>query len=243
MDTIKIQKSKTKIIAHRGLSGIECENSLPAFVAAANRSYFGIETDVHLTADKRFVLMHDNETLRVTGVEKKLSTSNYDELQTLLLNDPRKHDTVARRDLVIPTLEEYLSVCNKYGKMAVIEIKCDMTYCADRLIETIESCHSLDKTTVISFGWDNCVAVKKLRPELKVQYLSCRWKDELLEKLVEHKIDLDVEQTAVTKELIDLLHQNGLELNAWTVDSPETAEKFCGWGIDYLTTNILEQNQ
>ena len=35
-------KGKTLMVAHRGLSGIERENTLPAFVAAANRSYFGI---------------------------------------------------------------------------------------------------------------------------------------------------------------------------------------------------------
>ena len=51
MDTIKIKKKKVKMIAHRGLSGLERENTCSAFVAAGNRSYFGIETDVHRTAD------------------------------------------------------------------------------------------------------------------------------------------------------------------------------------------------
>ena len=57
MDTIKFNKKNVKIIAHRGLSGIECENTNAAFVAAGNRSYFGIETDVHITADGKFVLV------------------------------------------------------------------------------------------------------------------------------------------------------------------------------------------
>ena len=39
MDTIKINSNGVKIIAHRGLSGIEKENTCPAFVAAGNRSY------------------------------------------------------------------------------------------------------------------------------------------------------------------------------------------------------------
>jgi glycerophosphoryl diester phosphodiesterase len=40
MDTVKlINKKNCKMIAHRGLSYIECENSMPAFVAAGNRSY------------------------------------------------------------------------------------------------------------------------------------------------------------------------------------------------------------
>ena len=42
MDTVKIIKGKTKLIAHRGLSGIETENTAAAFVAAGNRDYYGI---------------------------------------------------------------------------------------------------------------------------------------------------------------------------------------------------------
>ena len=44
MDTIKINRGNTRMIAHRGVSGLETENSIPAFVAAGNRSYYGVET-------------------------------------------------------------------------------------------------------------------------------------------------------------------------------------------------------
>lgn len=50
MDSIKLDTRTAKMIAHRGLSGIEKENTNAAFVAAGNRSYFGIETDVHKTS-------------------------------------------------------------------------------------------------------------------------------------------------------------------------------------------------
>ena len=43
--TVLINAKQTKIIAHRGLSGIECENTIAAYIAAGNRNYFGIETD------------------------------------------------------------------------------------------------------------------------------------------------------------------------------------------------------
>ena len=55
MNTIKFNKKNTQIVAHRGLSGIEVENTNSAFVAAGNRSYYGIETDIHRTKDGRFV--------------------------------------------------------------------------------------------------------------------------------------------------------------------------------------------
>ena len=69
MDTIKINKNSTLLVAHRGLSGIETENTNAAFVAAGNRSYYGIETDIHRTTDGRFVVCHDDNLLRVADVD------------------------------------------------------------------------------------------------------------------------------------------------------------------------------
>ena len=46
MNTVKFNKQSVKMVAHRGVSGLERENTCAAFVAAGNRSYFGIETDV-----------------------------------------------------------------------------------------------------------------------------------------------------------------------------------------------------
>ena len=46
MDTIKINKNSVKMIAHRGLSGLEIENTNLAFGLAGNHTYYGIETDI-----------------------------------------------------------------------------------------------------------------------------------------------------------------------------------------------------
>ena len=45
----------TKMIAHRGLSGMETENTSAAFEAACECSYYGIETDVHVTKDGKYI--------------------------------------------------------------------------------------------------------------------------------------------------------------------------------------------
>ena len=69
--TVKVNKLITKMIAHRGLSGIERENTNPAFIAAGNRSYYGIETDVHVTADGKFIICHDNDLKRIANIDGK----------------------------------------------------------------------------------------------------------------------------------------------------------------------------
>ena len=99
MDTVKlINKKNCKMIAHRGLSYIECENSMPAFVAAGNRSYYGIETDVHVTADGKFVIIHDDSTGRVAaGRDLSVEGNSFDLLRGVELAD--KNGLTGRTDL------------------------------------------------------------------------------------------------------------------------------------------------
>ena len=73
------------MIAHRGVSGLEKENTCSAFVAAGNRSYYGIETDVHLTADGRFIICHDNDLKRVAGEDVTIENTTFDELRKIVL--------------------------------------------------------------------------------------------------------------------------------------------------------------
>ena len=72
MNTIKLEGKKPLMVAHRGCSGLERENTHAAFVAAGNRTYYGIETDVHKTADGKYVAIHDDNTKR-TGTADLLS--------------------------------------------------------------------------------------------------------------------------------------------------------------------------
>ena len=66
---MKINNKHVLMIAHRGASSIERENSNPAFVVAGAKSYYGIETDIHLTKDGKFIVCHDDNIKRVTGVD------------------------------------------------------------------------------------------------------------------------------------------------------------------------------
>ena len=64
--------------------------------------------------------------------------------------------------------------------------------------------------------------------------------DEIIENVTRDKMDVDVYYKALTKEIIDQLHAAGIKVNCWTVDQKEDAERLVSWGIDYITTNILE---
>ena len=89
MNTKKFNSLNTRVIAHRGLSGIERENTCPSFIAAGNRSYFGIETDVHVTKDGQFVIIHDETTERVSLGKYNINVeeSDYSAIKDMVLPD------------------------------------------------------------------------------------------------------------------------------------------------------------
>lgn len=239
MNTIVIDKKQAKMVAHRGVSGLEAENTCAAFVAAGNRSYFGIETDVHVTKDNQIAVIHDDNTIRVSGVDKIVEESTLEELQSIPLYN--KEQGVYRTDLRIPTLADYISICKRYDKIAVLELKNRMTPEAiAQIVDIIKEQDYLENVIFISFSWDNVAYLREMLPEQKVQFLISTYDDALIEKLISHRIDLDIRYTAVTKELVDILHKHNLEINCWTVDKAEDAKQLIEWGVDYITSNILE---
>ena len=105
-DTLHLADPKPRMVAHRGTSGLELENTNSAFVAAGNRSYFGIETDVHRTADGQFILFHDDNTKRVAQDEMIIEKTCYETLRAIRLVD--KDGKKGRKDLIMPSLREYI---------------------------------------------------------------------------------------------------------------------------------------
>ena len=242
MNTIKINSNGVKIIAHRGLSGIERENTCPAFIAAGNRSYFGIETDVHVTKDGKFVIIHDDTTKRISLGESEINVekNDYSAVEEIVL--PDLDGTTDRKDIRIPLLKEYIKICKKYEKKAVLEIKNRFQESdIEKLVEQIKELEYIENVIFISFYFRNCVDIRKLLPENEVQYLTEKEiTDELIEKLLKNNIDLDIYYELLSEENIKLLHSKGIKVNCWTCDDKSAAEKLALYGVDYITSNILE---
>ena len=238
MNTKKINNGNTKMVAHRGLSGIERENTIAAFVAAGNRSYYGIETDVHKTKDGKYVVFHDDSTGRIGLDNIVISDSTYGLLSAVRLTDTNGK---TRTDLHIAMLDEYLRVCKRYDKKCILELKGGYTREEiGEIIAIINSEEYLEDVVFISFNLQNLVTLREILPEQPAQYLICDVNDEIIATLKKYSLDIDVVWNALTEENIKLLHSNGIKINTWTVDDAEMGEKLVSWGVDYITTNILE---
>jgi glycerophosphoryl diester phosphodiesterase len=62
----------------------------------------------------------------------------------------------------------------------------------------------------------------------------------MIAKLVADRLDIDIAHSSLTEERIKTMHAAGLIINCWTVDDPARGEELAAWGVDQITSNILE---
>ena len=112
------------IIAHRGVRGLELENSLASLEAALQYDVDAIEFDVHLTGDGQLVVMHDTTTRRTAGGNVRIRDVSLADLRKIQLKNGQQ----------IPTLSEALSLMD--GRHVYIDIKAEG--CADPLVDMLK---------------------------------------------------------------------------------------------------------
>ncbi|MBR4942172.1 MAG: hypothetical protein IKZ19_09265 [Clostridia bacterium] len=239
-DTLKlICEKKPLMVAHRGLSGLEKENTHAAFAAAGNRSYEGMETDIHRTSDGRYVCIHDATTARVGIDNINVEECTFDTVRGIKLCG--RSGVKDRADICIPSLEEYIGICRRYDKDAVTELKGQFT--KEQIIEICEIIATegwLHRTIFIAFDLQNLIYLREYLPKQAAQFLFGGDTEGLPEILNKYDLDLDIYFGSLTPELCERVHADGHLINVWTVDSLEDAQKLAEMGVDYITSNIIE---
>lgn len=156
--------------AHRGFHDNKSdapENSLKAMQLAVENGY-GIELDVQLTKDEKVVVFHDGNLKRVCGVDAKVNSMTYEELQKLyLFNSDEK----------IPLFSEVLKIID--GKVPIImEVKmvngktrvCEL---AHRELKKYKGLYCMESFHPFAVRW-----YKKNRPEVIRGQLAANFKKE-----------------------------------------------------------------
>lgn len=239
--TTKLLKDKgdVKMIAHRGLSGMTLENTVAAFEEAGKRSYYGIETDVHVTKDGKYIIVHDDDLKRIANLDLVIEETDYETLRNLRFKDV--YGESDEENMYLPSLEEYLDVCKKYDKQAILELKNKMEpEEVWGIAEAVQQSGWFERTTFISFASENLVALREKFPMADAQYLLEEVTEEDIQFLIDQRLDLDVRWDYVTRKLVKRMHDAGLKVNCWTVDGKECAKVMKWCGVDYITSNILE---
>ena len=229
-------KSKFKIIAHRGASGYEFENSMSAFKKAIELADV-IETDVRKTKDNVLILSHDDNLQNLTNSNKIISESTFKELEFVKLNNGE----------LIPTVEDLLSI-HKGEIIFNLEIKVENV--EKLLVQLVKKYDLLNHVVFSSFSLDVLMNIKKIEPRAQLQFVTIFPhivfpERNQLKKLAELGIHaLNPLYSLITEDLIKQAREVGLELYPWTINDMDTILKMIELGIDGVMTDypdILNQ--
>ncbi len=237
------------IVGHRG-SQWGVENTRAAFINGANAGAWGLECDIRVTADGSFVISHDDSYKRLGGPETKIANMTTEAVLTTRLTSKRHGITYAATPC---TLGEFLDICKEYNVVPVVEVKvCTNIHSNTKaenepvfdgipaLINLIDQKGLSDKVVIISFMPGVVDFIHRHYPDITVQVLAGDQDgpiEDWVDWCIEHKMDLDVIHSIVTKAAVDRMHEAGLKVNAWTVDKVEDFERVKAMGVDYITTN------
>ncbi len=229
-----------KFIAHRGFSGLAPENTLAAVKAAGDADYYGCEFDIRLTADGRWVVIHDNDLARMTDGEGLVSETSYADIKKLTID--AGENVIQHSSEKIPSLEEMLDACKDNGVIPFIEIKLEDAQTPDypALAAVIRE-KGFENCYIISFKEDSLIQLKKNLPTAEYWLLVSKMTTEIIASAVSAGIDgIDFDASKpMNFRYADDAAEEGLMLGAWTVDNIRLTDKLISKGIFYITTNKI----
>lgn len=214
-----IKNKKIMIIAHRGASACESENTMAAFKAAVKMKADGIECDVRMTADKRLAIIHDATIDRTTSGKGKV--------KDYTLNQLKQYN--------IPELQEIINLIKLSGLLLLIEIKERGT--EQQIVSVIRKNKIENKVMIISFYADSIKNIKKLS-NIKTGLIFSKL-DRSIETALASKADWILPKADIaTARLVKSAHKAHLRVLIWTVDDVSKARKLVALGTDGIITNL-----
>jgi glycerophosphoryl diester phosphodiesterase len=233
------------VIAHRGANREATENSWSAFERAIDAKAERIELDVQLSKDGHAVIMHDDELLRMTGFDGRISRLTRPELQKLRLanGEPLPFlDEVVER--LLPRIE--LNIEIKGTSEALAAVVGDLVAHHPRREAVIVSC----------FMAEPLVWLRRHAPEIR---RACLWSIDTFQwpffATLAPQVFLEKAGTnvlhphagLVTENLMDQARSRGWLVYAWSAMAGEEQDREGLWtalktfGLHGLCTNYPRQ--
>ena len=213
------------VIAHRGASAREVENSLAAFRAAAALGADAVELDVHAAADGTIVVHHD-DTIAGRSIPQ-LTASQLAELR-LPNGEP------------IPTLADALAALGPTLQVFV-EVKSLPPKFDDGLLDVLRRGPNPGGYAVHAFDHRIVERLGRRSPALRRGVLAVSYAVRPLVALEDAGATiLWQERTLVDRALVDVLHGAAMQVIVWTVDEPTEMRRLLEIGVDGICTNRPE---
>ncbi len=239
MNTIKIDKYFKGMVANRGLSGIETENTIFAFLAAANRSYFGISGDLSVSRDGKIIITNDDTLLRLGLLNLYVPSFNYEELKKFSLVD-RKTSNL-NSNIFIPLLSDLLAICQAYRKTVFLTLGKNLkTEHLDRILGEVDDLFDNHRVVYLSYHKKHLQHISKTVENHQIFLKVNKPEEEDFDFCKNHGFSLHVKHHNATAEVVKRMHLIGLKVSTGVVNEKEVAEKLIKHDVDFVFTDILE---
>lgn len=231
-------RTGTKIVAHRGASGLYPELTFAAFDAALRMDIHGIECDVRLTRDGKVVVLHDPVLGRTSDGAGRVSATDYADLRRLNVGTAENPQRIMR-------LEELLELMQDYpDKHIYIETKHPTRYGPEideqtlRLLAYAGLRHS-ERVHLISFSHRAMRYFTHFAPELETYYLfrlrEKKWNRGNCMLSRPYGVGPALSHLRARRQLLGF---KGLKTYTWTVNDPKDMLWCRDNGVDVFATDM-----
>lgn len=216
---------RPEIIAHRGASREQPENTLAAFRRALQLGADGIELDVHRTSDGALFVHHDPAPAQAPSAEltgRSISTLTAGELRAFRV-----------RGEPIPTLAEVLDAVG-----ADLTVYCELKG-AGTAEPSVRLLHdSRWRAAVHSFDHRQVAEARRIAPAVARGVLETSYHIDPTASLASVDArDLWQYWEMIDRPLADAVHGRGGRLVAWTVNDADLMGRLAEIGVDGLCTD------
>ncbi|MET7571856.1 glycerophosphodiester phosphodiesterase family protein [Streptomyces sp. NPDC005492] len=213
-------------IGHRGVMGLEPENTLRSFVAAEQAGLDVIELDLHLSKDGALVVMHDADVDRTTDGTGPIAERTLGELRTL----------DAGRGERVPVFEEVLDAV---ASPLQAEIK-DLA-AARALAEVMQRRDLAGRVEVSSFHDEAIAEISRLVPGVRTALIASRFGPDVVDRATEagaETVCLNIRR--LTLEVVEAARKADLKIIGWVVNTQDQLRLVRALGLDGATTDYPE---
>ena len=230
------------IIAHRGYSARYPENTLVAFQAALDAGADMIELDVSFSRDRQLVVIHDDILERTTNGKGQVDGYDLEDLKTLDAGAWFHPHFYGEH---IPTLEDVLDLVGSYSgtnieiKSSAYEANQPSDAIERQVVDLIIRKDLMDSVIVSSFEWKILENIRRIDRTIQIALLSEESADR---NSVAECRRLDASSWHQDHKKLDenqvvLMHEAGLRVFAYTVNSQKRFRKLLKMGVDGVFTD------
>jgi glycerophosphoryl diester phosphodiesterase len=233
------------VVAHRGASASEPDNTLAAFDAALAAGADAIELDVRLTSDGVPVVLHDPDV--------SASTDGRGLIHEMTLAQVKRLDASGGRGTrqEVPTLAEVLDLVGDRGGID-LEIKnlpgepafdSPRESVLEAALQALEASAFSGPALVSSFNWLTIERSKQIQPDLPTGFLTIAAIDAYaaLVYVRRNGHDFVLPQTPALLEagrgLVEEAHRDGVRVGTWVADDESILETLFSWEVDVVASN------